>query len=390
MSYALTTIWHDRSRFLPAILAVAFSAVLIAAQSGLLVGMLSMMSTPVDKAAADIWVGYPGVQSVDLGRPIPTSWKNRLKQQREISGEVEEVIMGMAQWCAPPTARRPVALTDVCTVIGTQLDSNSIAAVEPIRRNPQLLAALSEPLTVLIDRSDCVRLGIEHINERAFVMGRPLRVVGFVEGVHGLGGAYVFCSSETARMILGLFETQASYLVAKCANPDDAPRVVERMRQEFGKPSAMFQAPKMSVFTRDEFSFRTRMNWMTVTKAGLAIAFCAILGLVVGAVVTSQTLYAATAAAQREYATLRAMGIPRWRLQLSVLTQSFWVGLGGLIAATPVALLLAEVARWMGTQVQLTPNIIIPAAVITMGMSMGSGLLALRSLQKTDPVLNIR
>ena len=84
------------------------------------------------------------------------------------------------------------------------------------------------------------------------------------------------------------------------------------------------------------------------------------------------------------------MGIPRWRLQLSVLTQSFWVGLGGLIAATPVALILAEMARWMGTQVQLTPNIVLPAAVVTMGMSMGSGLLALRSLQKTDPVHNIR
>jgi putative ABC transport system permease protein len=390
MSYALATIWHDRSRFLPAILAVAFSAVLIAAQTGLLVGLLSMMSTPVDKAAADIWVGYPGVQSVDLGRAVPTSWRNRLKQQPEVKGDVEEVIMGLAQWSAPPTAHRPVTLTDVCTVIGTRLDTNSIAVVEPIRRNPKLLAALAEPLTVLIDRSDCARLGIEHVGEKAQIMGRPLRVVGFVDGVHGLGGAYVFCSSDTARMILGLFESQATYLLAKCSNPNDVPRVVDRLRQEFGKPSVVDQASKMAVFTRDEFSFQTRMNWMTVTKAGLAIAFCAVLGLVVGAVVTSQTLYAATAAAQREYATLRAMGIPRWRLQLSVLTQSFWVGLGGLIAATPVTLILGEVARWLGTQLQLSPNIVIPAAVITMGMSMGSGLLALRSLQQTDPVHNIR
>jgi putative ABC transport system permease protein len=129
---------------------------------------------------------------------------------------------------------------------------------------------------------------------------------------------------------------------------------------------------------------------MTVTKAGLAIAFCAALGLVVGAIVTSQTLYAATASARREYATLRAMGIPRWRLKLSVLTLSFWVGFFGLIVATPVTLILAEAARWIGTQVQLTPNIVIPAAIITMGMAMGSGLLALRSLQNADPVLNMR
>jgi putative ABC transport system permease protein len=390
MSYALATIWHERSRFLPAILAVAFSAVLVAVQTGLLVGLLAMMSTPVDKSTAEIWVGFPGVQSVDLGFPIPSWWKNRLKQQPEISGEVEEVLMGLAQWSAPPTSSRPVTLTEVCMVIGTRLDSNSIGAVEPIRRNPQLLAALAEPLTVLIDRSDCHRLGVEQVNDEAVIMLRRVRVVGFVDGVRSLGGAYVFCSSETARMILGIPQSQATYLLASCTHPEDAPRVVERLRQEFGKPGAVYQSPKMSAFTRNEFSFRTRMNWMTMTKAGLAIAFTAMLGLLVGAVVTSQTLYAATAAAQREYATLRAMGIPRWRLQLSVLTQSFWVGLGGLIVATPVTLILAEAARWMGTQVQLTANIVLPAAVITMGMSMGSGLLALRSLQKTDPVHNIR
>src|SRR5579871_3882168 len=146
MSYALATIWHDRSRFLPAIMAVAFSAVLIAAQTGLLVGLLSMMSTPVDKAAADIWVAYPGVQSVDLGYPIPSWWKNRLKQQPEVVGDVEEVVMGMAQW-AVGSNDRSETLTEFCTVIGTRLDTNSIGLVEPIRHKPELLAALAEPLT---------------------------------------------------------------------------------------------------------------------------------------------------------------------------------------------------------------------------------------------------
>jgi putative ABC transport system permease protein len=344
----------------------------------------------VDKAAADIWVAYPGVQSVDLGYPIPSWWKNRLKQQPEVVGDVEEVIMGMAQWAVASNDNRPETLTEFCTVIGTSLDTNSIAVVEPIRRNPELLAKLAEPFTVLIDRSDSARLGIDRIGDSALVMNRKLTVVGFVDGVHALGGAYVFCSMDTARRILAIYDAQATYLLAKCANPADTDRVVHRLRQEFSKPSVSNKAPKMSIFSRDEFSFRTRMNWLTVSKAGLAIGFCAILGLVVGAVVTSQTLYAATAAAQREYATLRAMGIPRWRLKMSVLTQSFWVGFGGLIVAVPVTLILAELARWMGTQVQLTPNIVIPAAIITMGMSMGSGLLALRSLQKTDPVHNIR
>jgi putative ABC transport system permease protein len=379
MSYALATIWHERSRFLPAILAVAFSAVLIAVQAGLLVGLLSMMSTPVDKAGAHIWVGHSGVRSVDLGMSIPEAWKGRLASQPEVE-DVEESVMGFAQWAVPASETRQVTLSEVCMIIGTRLDVNSIAAAEPIRRNPNLLAALAEPFTVLIDRSERGRLGIDRIGDRAVIMGQTVRVVGFVDGLRSLGGAYIFCSTETARRILYYPRSQVTYLLARCRDPRDAERVVERLRLY----------SKMSAFTRDEFSLRSRMHWMTTTKAGLALAFTAMLGLLVGAVVTSQTLYAATAAAQREYATLRAMGIPRWRLQFSVLSQSFWVGLGGLLAATPVTLFLAEVAGIMGTQVRLAAIIVIPACVITMAMALGSGLLALRSLQKTDPVHNIR
>jgi putative ABC transport system permease protein len=378
MSYALATIWHERSRFLPAILAVAFSAVLIAVQAGLLVGLLSMMSTPVDKAGADVWVGYPGVRSVDLGQAIPAHYRNRVASQPEVR-EVEDVVMGFAQWVVPANANRKSTLIEACMIIGTRLDGHSIAAAEPLRHDEKLMAALAEPYTVLIDRSERGRLGV-NIGDKAVIMGRAVRVVGFVEGLRSLGGAYIFCSKETARQLLYLTETQTTYIVARCANPADAQAVADRLQQY----------PNMSALTRDEFSVRSRMHWMMTTKAGLALAFTAMLGLLVGAVVTSQTLYAATAAAQREYATLRAMGIPRWRLKVSVLAQSFWVGLGGLIVAAPITLALAQAATMINIHVRLSPIIVLPAGVITMAMALGSGLLALRSLQRTDPVHNIR
>jgi ABC-type antimicrobial peptide transport system permease subunit len=75
---------------------------------------------------------------------------------------------------------------------------------------------------------------------------------------------------------------------------------------------------------------------------------------------------------------------------MSVLSQSFWVGLGGLVVATPITLALAQAATMINIHVRLSPIIWVPAALITLAMALGSGLLALRSLQKTDPVHNIR
>ena len=378
MGYSLSTIWYERQRFLPAILAVAFSAVLVTVQAGLVLGLISMMSVPVDKATADVWVGYPGVRSVDLGRPIPERWVVRLDAQPEIE-RAEVAVLGFALWTrSGRTAATNVS--EVCTVVGTRLDPHSLAAVEAVRGDPDLLARLSVVGAVAVDESDLGKLGIRGAGETAEIMGRVVRVVGVVRGYRSLGGPYLFCSIDTARTLLSYRADEATYLVGKTREPAAAETVARRMAGY----------TQLSAFTADDFSTRSRMHWLLTTKAGITVGFTAFLGLLVGAVVTSQTLYAATAASQREFATLRAMGIPRWRLKASVLIQSFWVGLFGILVAAPITVLLAEVATSMGTTVRLHPSIVTAAAAITMSMALGSGLAALRSFQKVDPAHNIR
>jgi len=378
MSYSLATIWYERQRFLPAVLAVAFSAVLVAVQAGLVIGLLSMTSVPVDKARADVWVGYPGVRSVDLGQPLPERWLGRVAAQPEVE-RAEPAVIGFSMW-SRAAAGRPPATPEVCAIVGTRLDPGSLGAVEGLRADPDLMARLAEPFAVAVDESELGRLDIGGVGDLAEVLGKRVKVVGLVRGYKSLGGPFVFCSLETARVLLKIPPGQTTYLIGKCPTPADAERVTRRLRGY----------PQMSAFTADEFSLRSRLHWLTTTKAGVTVGFTALLGLLVGAVVTSQTLYAATAASQREFATLRAMGIPGWRLKLTVLAQSGWVGVFGVLVAAPVTVVLAEGANRAGTQVRLHPAVLAAAAGITMVMAVGSGLAALRSLRAVDPAHNIR
>jgi putative ABC transport system permease protein len=377
MGYALSTIWYERQRFLPAILAVAFSAVLIAVQGGLVIGLLSMMSRPVDMSTADVWVGYPGVQSVDLGRGIPERWVGRVAAEPGVR-RVESSMLGFSLWTRTTTGAP--ATPEVITVVGCRLDPDSLGAVEFLRKNPELLVKLSEPNTVVVDEDELGRLGVRRAGDMAEVFGRRVRVVGFVKGYRSLGGPYVFASIETARVLLKHRPGENTYLLARCDTPEQAKEVARGLRRY----------KQMSAFTAEEFSTRSRMHWLFTTKAGVAVGFTAVLGLLVGAVVTSQTLYAATAASQREFATLRAMGIPGWRLQLTVLAQSLWVGFFGLCVAGPVTYLTAEAANAVGTQVALHPLVLLTAAAVTLLMALVSGLAALRSFQNVDPAHNIR
>jgi len=217
---------------------------------------------------------------------------------------------------------------------------------------------LEEEETVVVDASELKRLGIEDAPAQlaegklpsAKISGKTVHVVGLVDGMKSIAGPYIFCSMSTARSILKMPPDQTIYILAKCDNPARATAIVDELKNT----ALQREDPDMSVFTKEEFSRKSRTHWLKQTSAGLALGYAAILGLIVGAVVTSQTLYAATMASMREYAILLALGIPRWRLRWVVVTQAFWIGLLGVLLAIPVTYLMGELAQQMGS-IGLTP-----------------------------------
>jgi putative ABC transport system permease protein len=371
MSYSLTTLWHERQRYAPGVLAVGFSALLIALQCGLLLGLFSITSIPVDHTHADIWVGAPEVLSVDLGRPVPESFYLRVANQPEVE-TVELFLQGFAYW------GKPNGGSELCVVIGSRLERDSLGAIEEL--TPELRRLLTEPGSIVVDESELGRLGITGVGDVAEIFGHRVRVVGLVHGLKSLAGPYIFCSSGTARPLLRLLPEQTTYVLARCHNHADAGRVVERLGAY----------ANMSAFTSEDFSLRTRLHWLLKTKAGIALGCAAALGLLVGAVVTSQTLYAATAASLREYAVLQALGIPRWRMAASVLAQAFWVGVIGICVAVPVVYGLRYGADVMGARILLPLWLSATAVLVTMTMALLSGLAALRSLRLVEPAMLLR
>ncbi|MCC7423869.1 MAG: hypothetical protein IT428_26695 [Planctomycetaceae bacterium] len=365
MSYVLQGLWHERRRYLPATCAVAFSALLVALQCGMLLGTFSMVSIPVDHSTADLWVTCPDVVSVDVSRPIPLRWRARLSLP-EID-RIEPYLQAFGIW------HKPDGAAELAIVIGSRLGEDSLGAVSQL--TPELRTRLAEPGTVVVDAADLKRLGIKGVGATAEINGRKVRVAGLVAGLKGLAGPYVFCSLETARGILAMNPAQTTFLLA---------RHRREISPEENVPRWAFE--DMSVFTREGFSTRSRMHWLLETGGGLSLLAAAVLGLLVGALITSQTLYAAAAASMKEFAVLRAMGIPRWRLATTVLAQSFWVGMAGLCLAAACLPFLARVIADRGANLMLPAWLLGGTACLTLLMTVASGLFALRSLRLANPV----
>jgi putative ABC transport system permease protein len=373
MNYALATLWHDRQRYLPGILAVTFSAVLIALQCGLLLGLFSITSIPIDHTRADVWIGSPQVLSVDLGRRIPEGFIGRLSGMVGV-GPAEVFIEAFAQWTKPSGG------SELCVIVGSRLDDDAMGWVREL--TPELRQQLQEPNAIVIDEAEFGRLGIARVGDTAEINnGHKVRVVGTVRGLKSLAGPYIFCSVSTARRLLSFAPDQTVYLLARCRDPRDARAVVEKLKGY----------DDMSAFTAEEFSLHSRLHWLLKTRAGGALGYAALLGLLVGAVVTYQTLKSATAAAMREYATLLALGIPRWRLAWTVVTQSFWVGVAGVVIALPTVYAVATAIDLLsGIPIHLPWQLLLGASAVTMLMAVSSGLIALGGLRKIEPVALLR
>jgi putative ABC transport system permease protein len=371
MGYCLATLWHERQRFLPAVLAVAFSALLVALQCGLLLGTFSIVSLPIDHTAAHVWVTAPGVASVDVGLTIPELWLSRLSLAEVERSEV--YLQSFAFW------QKPGGGSELCIVVGSRQHDGALGAVHEL--TPELRTRLMEPGTVVVDEAELGRLGLARgLDERAEVNGRRVRVVGLVRGLKGLAGPYLFCSVETAQQLLGLPTGQVTYLLARCRPGADAAAVVARLRRY----------ANLTAFTSTEFSWHSRLHWLFKTGAGISLGCAALLGLLVGVVITSQTLYAATAAALREFAVLRAMGVPRRRLVATVLTQALATGVLGIGLSLPVIFGLARLAALLGAKALLPPWLLAFTAAVTLAMALLAGLSALRSLRLVEPAALLR
>lgn len=375
MSYALQTLWHERARYASGVLAVTFSAVLIALQCGLMLGLFKITSIPVDNTTADIWVGSTAVPSVDLGKPIPMSYLSRVQGMPGVTS-VELYIANFASFT------KPVGGTEMCFLLGSNTDYGSAGAATPLTR--EQLDALTLPDSIIVDQSDVKRLGLDNPEGKAKINGKEVKLVGTVKGLKSLAAPWVFCSLHTARHLLGFLlpADHVTYLLARCESPARAKEIVAELKER--------HSSDMGAHTSEEFSTGSRLYWLLRTKAGIAIGYAALLGLVVGSVITAQTLYSATAANAKEFAILLALGIPRWRISLMVLMQSFWVGIVGIVLSYPACLALKAAARQVGADVDLRWEVLAGTAVVTVGMALISGLFALRSVRQIEPMTLLR
>lgn len=371
---ARRNLFHDRIRFAVTLTGIVFALVLIIIQFGLFLGFTTTTSNNIDHSNADIWIVFHGVGYFDTGRMFS---ERKFYEVLSVPGvrQAEKYIQNFAYW------KKPDGGVENVQVIGFHPGSG---LGEPWNVVEGSVLAVKLEDGVIVDELYKEKLGVSKIGDRVEIGDHRARVVGFTRGIRSFTTSpFVYTSFKNALNYTRpeAREDQLAYILVTVAPGVRSREVLESLRARL---------TDVDIYTREEFSRRTRFYWMFTTGAGLAVLTAALMGLVVGVAVVAQTIYAATMDHIREYGTLKAMGATNGYLYRVLIEQAAWSAVLGYAFAMFAAHFIVQASEKGGALILLPPAMKIAMLVLAVFMCIAAALVSINKVTRIDPAMVFR
>jgi len=369
-------LWHRPLRLAVAVAGIAFAVLLILMQLGFRAALFESTLRFHERFRYDIALFSP--DSVFIVRPAPFSIR-RLYQALGIDevDQIDPVYIFPAVWKSPWTADRR-------SINAVGVDPQSDLLDTPGFAENRLLIKAQD--TLLFDEAARPEFGPIGERFRSYgpfqteVNDRRITVAGLVEigPSFGIDGTVITSVDNWLRLFPDRPRNQIELGLIRLKPGADPVAVRDRLRAEL--PGDVL------VLTKQDFIDRERAYWSGATPIGYIFAFGAIMGLVVGAIIVYQILFADVSEHIREYGTLRAIGYRNRFVSGIVLQQAAILAvLGYLPGLAVVWWLYGKAAAATNLPLYVTQERAVTVFLMTLAMCAISALLAVRKVRRLDP-----
>ena len=384
MSLALATLLYEWRRYMAAVVALAFSGLLVLAFLGMFMGIFQAFTAQIDRARADIMILSPGATALINGGPngVPRRLIPLIYSHPEVlqvapldgsGGRFQNIVPddGKTGPGDKPKGRK----TEFVQV--TIIDAVPGFVTVPTDYSDSLIEALRQPYAIAVDQTALARLGVKK-GDKALYNGKTVTVAAVTTGYPNMMQATIVMSRDTLRM-LGEADTgpRVGPLMVKISDPSRADVVAAQLN---AKADGKFRA-----WTRHELADANSNSMFKESFISIILIFALIMGAIIGMAITWQTLRGAIMANIKEFASLRALGVSMSDLRGIVMELSFWVGIAGILMAGVFTWLVAMLAALGGLPMAFSPPLVAAIAAFLLLIAVLSGLLSLGILKKSQP-----
>jgi len=372
MSLALSTVLYEWRRYLAAVVALAFSGLLILAQVGMFVGLGKAFTATIDRSRADLFVLPAKAESLINTGGMP----RRLMPLVYLDPDVAEVADmdddGGLFSNLDKGANKKRTYVNI-----TAVDTAPGALTLPVDFSEATREALSEPYAVAIDQSALGALGVK-VGDTAALDGHAVKVTAVLHNYQNILNQSVVVSRQTLRLMgKARPDNRVGPMMVRLRDPSQAILVRDRLNQ-IGK--GQFRA-----WTRPELSAANDRSFISLSFIAIILGFSVFLGFGIGVGITSQTLRGAVLGNIKEFASLRALGVSMGSLRAVVMELSFWVGVAGLAATAALVWLVKLLAGAAGVPMSFPLTYCLGVGALLLGIAVFSGALTMSVLNKSQP-----
>ena len=374
MSLALSTLIYEWRRYLAAVIALAFSGLLILAEVGMFVGIGKSFTATIDRSPADIMITAPRAESLmNENAGLPRRIMPLIFLHPEVVQVADMAGAGAMFRNFPPPGQK--VKQDYVQLMAVDLEPGAVTW--PTDFGPDLRVALSEPFSFAVDETALKQLGMK-LGDRAILNGHIVKLRALLHNYANVNRPMLMLSRDTLRLVGQAPDPDRSGpLMVRIRRPDRALQVRDQLN---ALGHGQFRA-----WTRAELARANDQALMKEQIIGIMMNFTIALGVFIGVGITWQTLRGAILANIKEFASLRALGVSVGSLRRVVLELAFWVGVVGLLATGVFVWLVAQLGEAGGVPMDFPTGYIVMSIVLLMVIAIGSGLLSLGVLKKSQP-----
>jgi len=370
---ALKSLLHDKLKFAITVAGVAFAVTLVLVQVGLFLGLLDNASVTIDHIDADLWVTSKNTPNVDFAHPFP---EGRVDRVRTVPGvqRADNLIVWFAQLALPSGTQEAVEIYALKDFHRWNVPWKAEGApIDDLRRGNYMM----------MDNAAVRRFGTFEIGDYREVNDVRVKIIGKTDGALSFTTTPLafFDYDRMQQLLPQILQGKTTYMLVKLAPGVEPDAVMAEIRNRL---------PYNDVYTKAQWSSRSRAYWVKNTGLGLNIAVTVFLGCLVGVVVVAQTLYSSTMEHIKEFGTVKAIGGSNLDIYTILTKQATIAAVFGFIFGELMARSMYPLVELIHLKLIMPQMLSVVVFIGALLMCLTAAMISFKKVASIDPALVFR
>jgi putative ABC transport system permease protein len=362
----------DRAKSIGIITAIVISIFLIGQQVGLLLFLMGLMGNLVGNANVtenEIWVIESQTQNANTLNKIDQRY---VQQLRSIPG-VEQTY---AVVIASGEARFLDGNTAGVQIIGSEAPSFVIGP-NPSKIFEGQLADLALPEAVSAEFFNAKSWNTQlFLNKPIELNGKSAQIKVITKQAQAFGGNYMYTSLVNARYYGNIPPDKISLVSVKIQSNANKQQIINTINEIY---------PNLRAWDAKALQQSTVKEILISSNMGMSFGTLVVFAMISGFFIIGLTLYSSALDRVKDYGTLKAIGANNRYVNKLLITQAFLYALIGFAIAFILLLGFSQGVKKSGLEINFSFAFISFLLGITLFISIGGSLFAVRKISKLEP-----